>query len=487
MKFPSRRSQRRLAGVLLFLNAAAVFGCTGYPLGHIAWSWWTDTDDRAPLPAGAISDSSRLALLRDAEIHRISSEGAAAQIQQIFTSDEGDTRPVVIGGERTSSGGHLFAERPVFLDMRGVDDIVLEEDLVIAGAGTTWSALLEHLAEAGRVPLAAPGLADATIGGSLATDAWTHQGPSTASGIRWLERVRPTGEIERCERNTPCFTSTIGSWGLTGVITRAAIEHVPDGRVLFERRITSLDALESELDASRQRPDVARLHGIVSLAERTWFAEAAISTWTREEGSRPAFSTPLWSAPARTLLRGSADSAYRRDLRWRIERGIVPSLAAPSSVATAYNVRLASRENTRSEQTDTRVSLTIRRGELSSALAEVGTTLRSATDKAIDVEVFAWEPTPGTLLSRGPEGWIIVVTLAHAQEDAGSVRSLVAELRAVGIAHGGFGLEAWPPPTATQLREAYPDLGAFISQKQSLDPENRLRSNFWTALGRSTP
>ena len=143
--------------------------------------------------------------------------------------------PVLAYGNGRSYGDSCLIDDGTFLDTSELDRIVsLDADigLVVCEAGVMLGNLLETCVPRGWFVPVTPGTRFVTMAGAVANDVHgkNHHALGTIGRhIAWLDLVRSDGQMLRCSRtrNGALFKATIGGMGLTGLITRLALQLVP--------------------------------------------------------------------------------------------------------------------------------------------------------------------------------------------------------------------------------------------------------------------
>jgi decaprenylphospho-beta-D-ribofuranose 2-oxidase len=153
------------------------------------------------------------------------------------------------GDAATNAGGAVLDARP----LRGVDDFDPDAGTVTAEAGLSLDELMRLVVPWGWFPLVTPGTRHVTLGGALAADIHGknhHRDGSFAAGVRWFDLVAP-GWRGRVEPGDDAFDATVGGMGLTGVVTRMALDlqPIPTSRMVVDtERTADLDDLLARLE-----------------------------------------------------------------------------------------------------------------------------------------------------------------------------------------------------------------------------------------------
>lgn len=142
---------------------------------------------------------------------------------------------VLASGLRRSYGDSCLNGGGAMIDMTGLDHFVSFDratGLLVAEAGVSLAEILKLVVPAGFFLPVTPGTKFVTLGGAVANDVHGknhHRAGTIGRWIRRLDVMRSDG-AERSlspDDTTGAFAATIGGLGLTGVITRVALELLP--------------------------------------------------------------------------------------------------------------------------------------------------------------------------------------------------------------------------------------------------------------------
>jgi L-gulonolactone oxidase len=150
---------------------------------------------------------------------------------------EGSDGPnhLLASGLRRSYGDSCINGEGAMIDMTGLDRFVSFDrstGLLVAEAGVSLADILKVVIPAGYFLPVTPGTKFVTLGGAVANDVHGknhHRAGTIGRWIRRLDVLRSDG-TERSlfpDDTTGAFAATIGGLGLTGVITRIALELKP--------------------------------------------------------------------------------------------------------------------------------------------------------------------------------------------------------------------------------------------------------------------
>ena len=171
---------------------------------------------------------------------------------------------VLASGLRRSYGDSCVNGDGAMIDMTGLDRFVCFDrstGLLDAEAGLSLAEILKVIIPAGYFLPVTPGTKFVTLGGAVANDVHGknhHRAGTIGRWIRRLDVMRSDG-AERSlspEDTTGAFAATIGGLGLTGIITRVALELLPvasstmDVQTIPFRDLSEFFALASESETT---------------------------------------------------------------------------------------------------------------------------------------------------------------------------------------------------------------------------------------------
>jgi FAD/FMN-containing dehydrogenase len=179
---------------------------------------------------------------------------------------EGSDAPnrLLASGLRRSYGDSCINGGGAMIDMIGLDHFVSFDrstGLLVAEAGVSLADILKLVIPAGYFLPVTPGTKFVTLGGAVANDVHGknhHRAGTIGRWIRRLDVMRSDG-AERSlspDDTTGAFAATIGGLGLTGVITRVALELLPvasssmDVQTIPFRDLSEFFALAAESEAT---------------------------------------------------------------------------------------------------------------------------------------------------------------------------------------------------------------------------------------------
>lgn len=188
------------------------------------------------------------------ELDALIADGSAAQ------------NHLLASGLRRSYGDSCINGSGTMIDMTGLDHFVSFDrsaGLLVAEAGVSLAEILKLIVPAGYFLPVSPGTKFVTLGGAVANDVHGKNHHLAGTIGRWIHRLdvkRSDGEERSLSRDdtTGAFAATIGGLGLTGVITRIALQLMPvastnmDVETIRFSNLSEFFALASESEASHE-------------------------------------------------------------------------------------------------------------------------------------------------------------------------------------------------------------------------------------------
>lgn len=217
---------------------------------------------------------------------------------------EVNDKPVVVGGNLKSHGGHLQLEDDhIFLDTRKLNKIesLNSNHILTVGAGCRWEDVQNYLHQHGRAPIAQQSSFDFTIGGSIAGNIHGRDIRRSAieESIEWIELVLADARLMVLSRtrNAAAFWSVFGSQGMLGVIARVGLRTTNNSLLAQSSVVMDTGKIpewfeqnKDEFDLFIARPDVAG--GLRSSIVTIWKQRALDSgqpLWHEENVMRDSF------------------------------------------------------------------------------------------------------------------------------------------------------------------------------------------------------
>ena len=452
-----------------------------------------------------VRDVSRLEATRVREIvaHR-----QVREIQEAVREAARRGLKVSIAGSRHSQGGHTFYPDALLLDMRSFDEILFVDTAgrrIGVQSGATWEAIQEALQPRGLAVLTMQSSNVFTVGGTLSANAHGRdlrrtQVVETVESFRLLGADGTIVNVSR-EENPELFGLVVGGYGLFGIIVDVTLRVTTDD--VLERRNRSvplrffpsyfrhLIASDSTASLMIARP---------SIAPSSLLEEVEVTTWHRSDAAPPPGFFGLQGernvARDRFFFGLSRHWRWAKELRWRLQRGIVETgegqLVSRNNAMRPPTAPIAFLDYGSSRYTDILQEYFVPADafvpfveELRGILMEERANLLSATIRWVapnDEVVLAYAPRDGA--------FALVLLLNQELSAEGRVRTgrLTRRMVDAAIRHGGtYYLTYQLYPDDGQIRAAYPRLDEFFEQKRRYDPAERFMNQFYSRYARRKP
>lgn len=189
---------------------------------------------------------------------RLIAPGSAQEVADLLAHPRG--RGVIGRGLGRSYGDAAQSAGGVVVASDRLTDLEFDpaDGTVVAGAGCSVDGLLRELIPRGWFVPVTPGTRYVSMGGAVAADVHGknhHRDGSLGRHLRWLELVDGTGRLLRLSPDgddPDAFWATVGGMGLTGVITRVALQAIPVDSAYMRVQTERADDLDALMDRLRE-------------------------------------------------------------------------------------------------------------------------------------------------------------------------------------------------------------------------------------------
>ena len=153
---------------------------------------------------------------------------------------------------------------------------------------------------------------------------WQPNSPPIASTVESFRLITANGEIATCSRteNTELFSLVLGGYGLFGVILDVRLKVVPNKMYRADQYVIKSKDYIKEFDRlAAENPTIGMVYGRVNINPKNFMEEAILSTFTIDSAATlETLNEGKLTSLRRTVFRGSANSDYGKNLRWRAEK-----------------------------------------------------------------------------------------------------------------------------------------------------------------------
>ena len=360
-------------------------------------------------------------------------------------------------------------------------------------AGVRWHTVLQRLDALGLSPSVMQSNNDFGVAGTFCVNAhgWPAPFGPFGSTVRSLKLMLADGEMVTCSRveNRGLFETTMGGYGLTGIITELELAAVPNMRLEPDVAVLPAEDFGSRFaDAVSQGTDVRMAYGRMNVAIEGFLDEAIMVTYREapDQSDLPdAAPSRLIGWATRHILRGQVGSERMKDFRWGMESGIAPALTGGAVTRNGLlnePVAVLADGDPRAHRHTARVlhrSVPVRR--VRSGLPADHTVLLPEPSERDPALRGGRSPRAFSPMRRNRALPAVMLfsqeTTMRAEADmARMTRALIdAALELSGTYYLPYRLHA----TAEQFTFGYPRIGEFVARKRAVDPGLLFRNALW--------
>lgn len=438
-------------------------------------------------PPNTVNDITQLNPIR---VARVVEPGSFDHVAALVADNPG---PVSIGGGRFSQGGQTACDGALFIDMRALNRIAIDEAsrTVTAEAGATWRQIQEAVDSKNLSPKIMQSFSNFTIGGSLSVNChgdYVGLGPVVES-VHSLRIVTADGSIRTASRdeNADLFAAALGGYGGIGVIAEATLDLADNAKLeRVVHRMTVADYPVWHAANVRGRANVVLHHAVIYPGAYSTIA-AEVSTLTNKPLTVADRLAPLGqpSTFQRSLLSLVTHAPFGAELHERYD----PLIGAePEVVWRNYEAAgdvYAFEPDSRRQTTYALQEYFVPVARFEAFVARMAFILREVDANVLNVAIRHTRADPLTLLSWAREevySFVLYYAQGVGQTARAKVRAWTRELVDAALAEGGsFYLPYQIHATRTQFLTAYPRAPEFFALKARVDPDYKFRNRLWEA------
>ncbi|MDF2190919.1 FAD-binding oxidoreductase [Paraflavitalea sp. CAU 1676] len=300
------------------------------PFTFVLYHWYKDP---APTPysrTGYSNDASRISETPVDTIIRVAGnrDEAIDQLVQLVHRAAGTGKNISIAGARHSMGAHTISRDGIILDMTNFNYLELDtaSNLLTAGAGARWAQIIPYLHQNGRSVAVMQSNNSFTVGGSISVNChgWQPNSPPIAGTVESFRLINAAGQLITCDRNNhpELFSLVLGGYGLFGIIVDVRLRVVPNVMYKVQQYvIRSEDYIKKFNEVVNSGKPVGMVYGRVNINPSDFMQEAILSVFTVDSPSElVSLKETGFKDLRRAVFRGSANSGYGKNLRWKLEK-----------------------------------------------------------------------------------------------------------------------------------------------------------------------
>jgi FAD/FMN-containing dehydrogenase len=484
----SRKTVRKIVVLLV----VAILLVVGRPLWHVARNMWNDKDEREVLLPTEVDDASRLNKTTVSEVWPIPSDIKLAekQLAELLLRASDEKKRISIAGARHSMGGHTIYPDGIVVDMLPFDAMRLNEDnkLLTVGSGAKWAQIIEFLDERGFSVAIMQSNNSFSVGGSISVNChgWQHDRPPIASSVDAFRLMKADGEIVRCSRdkNSELFSLVLGGYGLFGIILDVDLRVVPNRCYRLTQLIIPVDAALDAYQKAMEQDGIEMVYARMNIANDNLLNEVILNVLTVTDQKIPALKEKGLVKLRRAIFRGSIESDYGKELRWKAETQLQPQLSGKLfSRNQMLNEGVEIFQNRTAESTDILHEYFVPMSHVAEFVADVRQLVQDHDVDLLNVTVRQVKRDTDTFLRYADQEMFAFVMLYNQKRNRAAetvmrnfTRSMIdAALKS----HGRYYLPYRLHATNEQFHRAYPLADEFFKKKLEYDPGEVFQNRFY--------
>lgn len=450
---------------------------------------------------GAINDASCLNKTNVYGIAQIQTEEDVAKALT-FARDNG--LKITPAGERHSMGGQSFSQGGLVLDMRELNEVVVDEEnmRMTVQSGASWKEVQEILDPMGLAVKAMQSINLFTVGGTLSVNAHgvEHDPGQIGPTVQSMRVMLADGTIEKVYPGEELFGMVLGGYGLSAVILDVDLEIVTNDVYAWKTDYIDYTEFNDFFDTNVVgQDDVGLMYARLSIAPGSYLTETAVHRYVdpgfAAEAKQLGGSSKVWVK--RLIFNLSKTGDIGRWLRWTAEKHIEPgyhNCVTRNAVmeGTSEEVCVASRNqkmNQSMEYLDTKIKDTNILNEyfipkehtvafidgLRSIVGETGVNLLNVTLRIVTKDELSAIP----YAKDDRIAYVLYFNQKLTKEDSQKLEQATVQLIDLATSlNGTFYLPYQLYYSPEQLRTAYPEIDDFFEKKRKYDPDG-LFTNTW--------
>ena len=418
-------------------------------------------------------------------------EKAILQISQLIKLAKQQGKKISIAGAQHSMGGHTIYPDGIVLDMKGFHYMQLDSTgtIINVGSGALWSEIIPFLDRHERSVAIMQSNNSFSVGGSISVNChgWQPNSPPIAATVESFRLINANGEVLNCSRieNRELFSLVLGGYGLFGVILDVDLKVVPNEMYTTHQYVIKSHNYIKEFDRLATKPNVGMVYGRININPDNFMNEAIISIFETDTTS---YIEPLQEGPftevRRTVFRGSVNSDYGKNLRWRAEKfGASQIDGKKFSRNNLLNESVEVFQNRDTSYTDILHEYFIPKAAVADFIDSLQRILPKYKVDLLNITVRNVKKDEDAFLRYANEevfGFVMLFNQAKTAEaedamKAATQRMIDAAISLKGVYYLPYRLHA----TKEQLYTAYPQAKDFFALKKKYDPQEIFQNKFY--------
>lgn len=481
--------------IIMFIVILLLF-LVARPVSFLVYTYYKEQKPVNKEKTGYTNDASHLSETKTGQVVKTlqDPDEATQQIVQLVKQAKAEGKKISIAGAQHSMGGHTIYPNGILLNMKGLHHMQLDsqQNILTVGAGALWSEIIPYLDKYGRSVSVMQSNNSFSVGGSISVNChgWQPDSPPISCTVEAFRLINAGGEIIHCSRtdNVELFSLVLGGYGLFGVILDVRLKVTANKMYAAHQYIIKSDDYVKEFDRHvKNNPGIGLVYGRININPDHFMEEAILSTFTVDNTTAPQTLQPgTLPTLRRTIFRGSVNSSYGKNLRWRAEK-LGASLIRGKKFARnqLMNEEVTVFENTDTAYTDILHEYFIPKDSVARFIKALREILPQYKTDLLNITVRNVEKDNDTYLHYANEevfGFVMLFNQAKSSVADNEMKALTQKLIGVSYAlKGTYYLPYRLHATKEQFYKAYPQAKDFFLLKKKYDPSEIFQNRFYIA------
>lgn len=466
------------------------------PIGYITYNWFKDIPADSTLKKGYANDASHLNETIIDSIVKVAAdpETAIKQLAALVQTAVAASQKISIAGAQHSMGGHTIYPNGLLIDMKSFNWMKLDSvhNILTVGSGALWSSIIPYLDSYGKSVAVMQSNNSFSVGGSISVNChgWQPNSSPIASTVESFRLLDAKGAIVTCSRkeNQELFSLVLGGYGLFGIVLDVQLRVVDNRMYRLEQYVIKSDEYIKKYDELvNQQLNIGMVYGRININPDHFMEEAMLSVFTIDKDAAIA---PLKKAGfaglRRSVFRGSANSNYGKNLRWKMEKLSAHVISGKSFARNQLlNEGVETFQNTDPAYTDILHEYFIPKDSVVHFIKVLGGILPKYKADLLNITLRNVKEDKDTYMRYARKevfGFVMLYNQPRTTEGEQEMEKLTRQLINEAIQLGGsYYLPYRLHATKEQMRSAYPMTDSFFGLKKKYDPNELFQNQFYKA------
>lgn len=463
------------------------------PVGYIAYNWFKDTSADSTLKKGYANDASHLNETTIDSIVKVTAEPEAAikQLAALVNTAAATSKKISIAGAQHSMGGHTIYPNGLLVDMKSFNWMKLDSmnNILTVGSGALWSSIIPYLDSYGKSVAVMQSNNSFSVGGSISVNChgWQPNSPSIASTVESFRLLDAKGTIMTCSRNEnqELFSLVLGGYGLFGIILDVQLRVVDNKMYRLEQYIIKSNEYIKKYDELvNQQQHIGMVYGRININPNHFMEEAMLSVFTDTQATIAPLKQAGFATLRRSVFRGSANSNYGKNLRWKMEKMSANVISGKLFARNQLlNEGVETFQNTDTAYTDILHEYFIPKDSVQRFIEVLGKVLPQYKTDLLNITLRNVKEDKDTYMRYAREevfGFVMLYNQPRTAEGELEMEKLTRRLINEAILlRGTYYLPYRLHATKEQMRAAYPTADSFFLLKKKYDSSELFQNKFY--------